>query len=98
MCIRDRIYNSAEQKAAAGGKRAIFQRAAKTAIVFSRALDTPKGPGLWLRLQYQVADTLVLHKLRAVLGGAAKFAISGGAQLVQHQRVRDLVLQPQPQT
>ena len=79
--VFEKIYNSAEQKAAAGGKRAIFQRAAKTAIVYSRALDTPKGPNLWLRLQYKVADALVLHKLRAVLGGAAKFAISGGAPL-----------------
>src|SRR5665647_1581055 len=71
--VFEKIYNSAEQKAAAGGKRAIFQRAAKTAIVYSRALDTPKGPNLWLRLQYKVADMLVLHKLRAVLGGAAAF-------------------------
>ncbi len=79
--VFEKVYNSAEQKAAAGGKRGIFQRAAKTAIVYSRALDTPKGPSPWLRLQYKVADTLVLHKLRAVLGGDAKFAISGGAPL-----------------
>src|SRR5690606_14365154 len=46
--VFEKVYNSAEQKAAAGGKRAIFQRAAKTAIVYSRALDTPKGPSLWL--------------------------------------------------
>jgi len=79
--VFEKVYNSAEQKAAAGGKRGIFQRAAKTAIVYSRALDTAKGPNPWLRLQYKVADTLVLHKLRAVLGGHAKFAISGGAPL-----------------
>ena len=79
--VFEKVYNSAEQKAAAGGKRGIFQRAAKTAIVYSRALDTPRGPSLWLRLQFKVADLLVLHKLRAVLGGDAKFAISGGAPL-----------------
>ena len=79
--VFEKVYNSAEQKAAAGGKRGIFQRAAKTAIVYSRALDTPKGPSPWLRLQHKVADVLVLHKLRALLGGQAAFAISGGAPL-----------------
>ncbi|HMO09955.1 MAG TPA: AMP-dependent synthetase/ligase, partial [Actinotalea sp.] len=79
--VFEKVYNSAEQKAAAGGKRGIYQRAAKTAIVYSRALDTPGGPSPWLRLQHKVADALVLKKLRAVLGGQAAWAISGGAPL-----------------
>jgi len=79
--VFEKVYNSAEQKAAMGGKGAIFQRAAKTAIVYSRALDQPGGPSLWLRLQHKVADVLVLHKLRAALGGQAEWAISGGAPL-----------------
>ncbi|QCB93407.1 AMP-dependent synthetase/ligase [Cellulomonas shaoxiangyii] len=79
--VFEKVYNSAEQKAAAGGKGAIFQRAAKTAIVYSRALDTPSGPSPWLRLQHKVADVLVLSKLRAVLGGQVEWAISGGAPL-----------------
>ncbi len=79
--VFEKVYNSAEQKAAEGGKRGIFQRAAKTAIVYSRALDTPRGPGPWLRLQHKVADVLVLHKLRALLGGQVAWAISGGAPL-----------------
>jgi len=79
--VFEKVYNSAEQKAAAGGKSAIFQRAAKTAIVYSRALDTPRGPSPWLRLQHKVADVLVLHKIRNALGGQAEWAISGGAPL-----------------
>ncbi|WP_309134190.1 AMP-binding protein [Cellulomonas sp.] len=79
--VFEKVYNSAEQKAAAGGKGAIFQRAAKTAIVYSRALDTPSGPSPWLRLQHKVADVLVLSKLRKVLGGQVEWAISGGAPL-----------------
>ncbi|EYR64750.1 long-chain fatty acid--CoA ligase [Actinotalea ferrariae CF5-4] len=79
--VFEKVYNSSEQKAAAGGKRAIFQRAAKTAIVYSRALDEPKGPSPWLRLQHKVADVLVLSKIRAALGGQAQWAISGGAPL-----------------
>ncbi|WP_250444409.1 long-chain fatty acid--CoA ligase [Actinotalea sp. C106] len=79
--VFEKVYNSSEQKAAAGGKRGIFQRAAKTAIVYSRALDTPGGPGPWLKLQHKVADVLVLSKLRTALGGRAEWAISGGAPL-----------------
>ncbi|WP_024288049.1 long-chain fatty acid--CoA ligase [Cellulomonas sp. KRMCY2] len=79
--VFEKVYNSSEQKAAAGGKRAIFQRAAKTAIVYSRALDHPHGPSPWLRLQHKVADILVLHKIRHALGGDAQWAISGGAPL-----------------
>lgn len=79
--VFEKVYNSSEQKAAAGGKRGIFQRAAKTAIVYSRALDTPRGPSPWLRLQHKVADVLVLSKIRAALGGHAEWAISGGAPL-----------------
>ena len=79
--VFEKVYNSSEQKAAAGGKSAIFQRAAKTAIVYSRALDTPRGPSPWLRLQHKVADVLVLSKIRKALGGRAEWAISGGAPL-----------------
>ena len=79
--VFEKVYNSAEQKAAAGGKGAIFQRAAKTSIVYSRALDNPRGPSPWLRLQHKVADLLVLHKLRNALGGQARWAVSGGAPL-----------------
>ncbi|MBO9567389.1 MAG: AMP-binding protein [Cellulomonas iranensis] len=79
--VFEKVYNSAEQKAATGGKGGIFQRAAKTSIVYSRALDTPRGPSPWLRLQHKVADVLVLSKLRKVLGGQVEWAISGGAPL-----------------
>ena len=79
--VFEKVYNGAEQKAAAAGKAAIFQRAAKTSIVYSRALDDPRGPSPWLRLQHKVADVLVLHKIRALLGGQARWAISGGAPL-----------------
>ena len=79
--VFEKVYNSSEQKAAAGGKRGIFQRAAKTAIVYSRALDDPKGPSPWLRVQHKIADVLVLSKIRTALGGQAEWAISGGAPL-----------------
>ncbi|MGV8965142.1 MAG: AMP-dependent synthetase/ligase [Cellulomonas sp.] len=79
--VFEKIYNAAEQKAVAGGKQGIFERAAKTAIVYSRALDNPRGPSPWLRLQHKVADVLVLSKLRTALGGKTVWAVSGGAPL-----------------
>ena len=47
----------------------------------SRALESPSGPGLVLKAQHAIADALVHRKLRAALGGKAKYAISGGAPL-----------------
>ncbi len=78
--VFEKVYNSSEQKAAAGGKLKIFHWAAATAIAYSRALDEPSGPGVGLRLQHKIADALVF-KLRHALGGRAKYAVSGGAPL-----------------
>jgi len=79
--VFEKVFNAAEQSAAAGGKLKIFHWAAATAIEYSRALDSASGPSLWLRLQHKVADTLVFSKLRAVLGGQAQYAVSGGGPL-----------------
>ncbi|WP_062211663.1 long-chain fatty acid--CoA ligase [Streptomyces sp. NBRC 109706] len=79
--VFEKVYNGARATAAQSGKGAIFDRAADTAIAYSRALDTPGGPGLALRLRHRVFDRLVYRKLRAVLGGRATHAISGGAPL-----------------
>ncbi|MGW7554802.1 AMP-dependent synthetase/ligase [Streptomyces rimosus] len=79
--VFEKVYNSARAKAQAEGKGKIFDRAAETAIAYSRALDTPAGPGLGLKLKHKLFDKLVFGKLRAVLGGRATHAISGGAPL-----------------
>ncbi len=79
--VFEKVYNAAEQKAAAGGKVKIFRWAAKVNIAYSRALDEPGGPGVRLKALHKVADALVLKKIRAVLGGRAVYAISGGAPL-----------------
>jgi long-chain acyl-CoA synthetase len=79
--VFEKVYNSAEQKAAAGGKVKIFRWAAKQAIDYSRALDTPEGPSSALALRHKVAYALVLKKIMAVLGGNGHWAISGSAPL-----------------
>ena len=79
--VFEKVYNSAEQKAGDGVSLRIFRWAAKVAITYSRALDTPAGPNPVLRTQHALADRLVHRKLRAALGGRAEFAVSGGAPL-----------------
>jgi long-chain acyl-CoA synthetase len=79
--VFEKVFNSAEQKATSEGKGAIFGRAARVAIAYSRAQDAPSGPALGLRLQHAVFDRLVYGKLRAALGGKARLAVSGGAAL-----------------
>src|SRR5690554_4081867 len=79
--VFEKVYNSAEQKAGVGTKLKLLRWAAKTAIVYSRALDEPTGPGAALKAQHTLADRLVLHKLRNALGGRTEFAVSGGAPL-----------------
>ncbi|WTW99396.1 AMP-binding protein [Streptomycetaceae bacterium NBC_01309] len=79
--VFEKVYNSARSQARAGGKGKIFDQAVETAVSYSKALETPSGPGLPLRLRHKVFDRLVYAKLRAVLGGRATHAISGGAPL-----------------
>ncbi|MFI6941073.1 AMP-dependent synthetase/ligase [Streptomyces sp. NPDC050418] len=79
--VFEKVYNSARAKAQADGKGKIFDKAADTAIAYSRALDAPSGPSLGLKLKHKLFDKLVYSKLRAVLGGRGEYAISGGAPL-----------------
>jgi long-chain acyl-CoA synthetase len=81
--VFEKVYNSAEQKAITDGRGAIFARAAKISAAYSRALDTPGGPGLGLRVEHVLYDRLVYRKLRAALGGRTQWAVSGGAALAE---------------
>ncbi|MFG1999904.1 AMP-dependent synthetase/ligase [Spirillospora sp. NPDC048911] len=78
--VFEKVYNGAEQKAAADGKGKIFAAAADTAIAYSKALQDG-GPGLGLKLKHKVFDVLVYGKLRAAVGGRVQYAVSGGAAL-----------------
>jgi len=78
--VFEKVYNSAEQKAEAGGKGSIFRLATATAIAYSKALDAGRVP-LGLRVRFAVLDRLVLSKLRAAMGGRVVYAVSGSAPL-----------------
>jgi long-chain acyl-CoA synthetase len=78
--VFEKVFNTASGKAYADGKGKIFDRAAQTAISYSRALDNGK-PGVALRARHALFDRLVYGRLRDALGGHAEWAISGGAPL-----------------
>ena len=80
--VFEKVYNGAEQRAIGDKKGGIFDRAARTAIAYSQALDSG-APGFWLRAQHELFDRLVYGKLRAALGGRAAYAVSGGAALTE---------------
>ena len=78
--VFEKVFNTASSTAYADGRGKIFDRAAQTAISYSRAQDTGK-PGIALRTRHAVFDRLVYGKLREALGGHTEWAISGGAPL-----------------
>lgn len=81
--VFEKVYNSAEQKAEAGGKGKIFRAAAQTGVEYSEALESGKV-GLGLKLRFKLFDALVFSKLRATLGGRVKYAVSGSAPLSKY--------------
>ncbi|GAA1641160.1 AMP-dependent synthetase/ligase [Microbacterium flavum] len=79
--VFEKVYNSAEQKAEAGGKGKIFRAAAHTAIEHSRLLQEGKKVPLGTRIKFALFDKLVYGKLRDAMGGRVAFAVSGSAPL-----------------
>ncbi|MCT2178296.1 long-chain fatty acid--CoA ligase [Brachybacterium muris] len=78
--VFEKVYNSAEAKAIAGGKGKIFSAGADTAIAYSKALSAGKVP-LTLKLKHAAFDKLLYAKLRGAMGGDVSWAVSGGAPL-----------------
>jgi long-chain acyl-CoA synthetase len=78
--VFEKVFNGASQRATADGRGAIFDRAAETAIVYSRGLD--RGRLGWrVRARHALFSRLVYSKLRNALGGRCTHAVSGGAPL-----------------
>ncbi|MDR7185805.1 long-chain acyl-CoA synthetase [Microbacterium trichothecenolyticum] len=79
--VFEKVYNSAEQKAEAGGKGKIFRAAAHTAIEHSRLRQEGKKIPLGTKIKFALFDRLVYSKLRTAMGGRVAFAVSGSAPL-----------------
>jgi long-chain acyl-CoA synthetase len=78
--VFEKVFNTASQNATADGRGRIFDRAADTAIAYSRGLDAGRVP-LRVRAQHAAFSRLVYGKLRDALGGRCEYAVSGGAPL-----------------
>ena len=81
--VLEKIYNSADARAASGSARKVFRWAAKVAVDYSRSLDAPAGPSRALRARRALADRLVFRRIRSLVGGNADWIVSGGAPLSQ---------------
>ncbi|OJU39132.1 MAG: long-chain fatty acid--CoA ligase [Microbacterium sp. 69-10] len=79
--VFEKVYNSAEQKAEAGGKGKIFRAAAATAIEHSTLQERGEKVPLGLKLKFALFDKLVYSKLRQAMGGNVVYAVSGSAPL-----------------
>ncbi len=78
--VFEKIFNTASQRATADGRGALFGRAADVAMAWSRGLDHGRVP-IRVRAEHAVFDRLVYRRLREALGGACRYAVSGGAPL-----------------
>jgi long-chain acyl-CoA synthetase len=79
--VFEKVYNSAEQKAEAGGKGKIFRAAAHTAVEHSRLLQEGKKIPFGMTIKFALFDKLVYSKLRTAMGGNVTYAVSGSAPL-----------------
>ncbi|MCU0263066.1 MAG: AMP-dependent synthetase/ligase [Candidatus Nanopelagicales bacterium] len=78
--IFEKLFNAAQQKAYASGRARIFDRAATVAIDYGRA-RWAGHPSLRLRVEHALFERLVYAKVRGVMGGQLRYAITGGASL-----------------
>jgi long-chain acyl-CoA synthetase len=77
--VLETIYNRADA-AQHGAKKRIFRWAAKMAREYGAALELG-AVSASLRARHAVADRLVLAKIRHLMGGQLRYALSGGARL-----------------
>jgi long-chain acyl-CoA synthetase len=78
--VFEKVFNTASQRATSEGRGGLFDRAADSAIAYSRALDRGKIP-VALRARHALFSRLVYGRLRGALGGRCRHAVSGGAPL-----------------
>ncbi|MBZ8178420.1 AMP-binding protein [Corynebacterium poyangense] len=81
--VFEKVRNGAAAKAMEGGpvNAVAFQRAEKTAIEYSMALDTDEGPSRLLKARHALYDKIVYGKIREVTGGAVRYCITGGSSM-----------------
>ena len=78
--VFEKVFNTASQRATADGRGPLFDRAARTAMEWSRAQDRGRVP-MRIRAQHTLFSRIVYPRLLAALGGRCRYAVSGGAPL-----------------
>ncbi|WP_330239295.1 AMP-dependent synthetase/ligase [Streptomyces sp. NBC_00525] len=84
--VLEKVYNTGRATAEKMGRASSFDRAARIAQRYGRAVEaaehgTGPGPGLGLRAARALYDPLVYRRIRAALGGHVRYAICGGSPL-----------------
>lgn len=81
--VFEKVRNAASAKAMDNGPMAAvaFQRAEKTAIEYSQALDTEEGPSRMLKARHSLYNKIVYSKIREVMGGSVRYCITGGSSM-----------------
>nr|WP_317643687.1 AMP-binding protein [Bombiscardovia apis] len=79
--VFEKIYNAATQKAGHGAKGVVFAQAAEAARSYMNDIALRGKPTAKNALRRAAFDPIVYSSLREVLGGRAKWIVSGGAPL-----------------
>lgn len=83
--VFEKVRNAAANNAIDRGpiQAATFAKAEQVAIAYSKALDEKDGPSRGLEMQHSIFEKLIYKKIRAAVGGACNYAISGGSAMSQ---------------
>ena len=84
--IFEKLLQRARMAAEEAGRASAFEKAVDVAVRYATAVERQgfgdgPGPSAGLRLQHQLYDRLVYSRVRAVLGGRARHAMSGGSAM-----------------
>lgn len=79
--VLEKIYNAASQKAGHGVKGVMFAASVVTAQKYMKEISDQGKPSTLTRMERTAYDPLVYRSLREVLGGRAKWIVTGGAPL-----------------
>jgi long-chain acyl-CoA synthetase len=81
--IFEKVYARARMRAQERGAvgAAVFERAVRVAVRWSRAQRGMEPASAWLRAQHRLMDRLVYQKVRELFGGRVRFFLSGAAPI-----------------
>ncbi|MFB7277487.1 AMP-dependent synthetase/ligase [Streptomyces hydrogenans] len=84
--VFEKIFHAARRRAEGDGRVAVFDKAVDVAVKYAEALEHKAfgqgpGPSAALRVQHQFFDKTVYGRVREVLGGRIRYAMSGGSAM-----------------